>query len=452
MATMATSERWTRPTARSLVAPLAALAGWIAFSWYLIVQARAGPAIIWNDSKAYAAVASKSLWSTSFWAGQRPPLLPLLIKAFGSSSGLLTAQAVIGAMAWGILALTVGRLAPPGGQRVFAIWVVLGFGTTLPVTMWNRSVLSESLAMSTLALVFAGFIWTARRVTWPRIAATTAAGAAFAATRDAQVWTVVLLAVAAGVFALTQFRTSRLVALRAGVLAGCLLAVGTLFELGTTSSHRTTQDVADVFYVRVFPFPDRVAWFAAHGMPQQSRIDSMAAAAPNQAQTARVVAFAKADPALKPLEQWILAHGPSAYLLWIGTHPWYVVTEPLQRPERSFNFDQGNLTSYAATTNRMESPLTPVMWPPLLELSIMAALAIYLAILSEAWRQRPWRAVVVLTIVGVLAMLVAWHGDGQEVTRHTVEGFAEIRLGVWIMVIVGLTGIVDTRGGTHSMR
>ena len=34
-------------------------------------------------------------------------------------------------------------------------------------------------------------------------------------------------------------------------------------------------------------------------------------------------------------------------------------------------------------------------------------------------------------------MLVAWHGDGQEVTRHTVEGLAELRLGLWIIILLG---------------
>ncbi len=48
--------------------------------------------------------------------------------------------------------------------------------------------------------------------------------------------------------------------------------------------------------------------------------------------------------------------------------------------------------------------------------------------------------VVVLTLVGVAAMLVAWHGDGQEVTRHTVEGFAQVRLGVWLLFAIGLLG------------
>ena len=35
-------------------------------------------------------------------------------------------------------------------------------------------------------------------------------------------------------------------------------------------------------------------------------------------------------------------------------------------------------------------------------------------------------------------MLVAWHGDSQEVTRHTIEGVAQVRLGVWILFTMGL--------------
>jgi hypothetical protein len=432
-----------------MVTPVAAWVGWFAFAWFLLAQARAGPVIVWNDSKAYAAVASRPLWSHAFWAGQRPPLTPLLIKAFGSSSGLLTAQAVIGAVAWGILAWTVGRLVAPGWRRVFAIWVVLGFATTLPVTMWNRSMLSESLSMSLLALVVAGSIWTVRQMTWPRIAATSAACLAFAATRDAQLWTVCLMGLAVGAYALTRLGKDDGIALRAGVLATCLLGVVVLTEWGTLSSHRTEQDAADVFYVRVFPYPDRVAWFVAHGMPQGGQIDRLARATTTEPRAAKLVAFDRRDPAFRPLERWLVTEGPTTYLHWIALHPWYVVSEPLQRPERSFNFAHGDLTFYAAADHRMGSPLTPAMWPPLLEFSLMSALALYLAAMSGAWRERPWRAVVVLVVIGVLAMLIAWHGDGQEVTRHTVEGFAQVRLGVWILVVWGLLGMTADAGGSQ---
>ena len=103
--------------------------------------------------QVYTHIASRSLWAVSFWAGQRPPATPLLIKLVGSSSGFLAAQAVIAALAWGFLAWTVGRLVTPGWRQVVAAWSILAFATAFPVTLWNRSVLSESLSMSLLALV-----------------------------------------------------------------------------------------------------------------------------------------------------------------------------------------------------------------------------------------------------------------------------------------------------------
>jgi hypothetical protein len=420
------------------VAPGLALAGWCAFAGYLLAQALAGPVIIWNDSRAYALVASKPLWSRAFWDGPRPPLTPLLIKVVGTSGTLLAAQAVLGAVAWGVLAWTVGRLVDRGWRRVAATWAVLAFATALPVTLWNRSMLSESLAMSMLALVVASFLGISLRLTWPRILGAAAACLGFAATRDAQVWTVAMLGGVVAVNAVMAVGKDRRLLVRVGALAiGLLLVVG-VTEWGTLSSHRTQQDLTDVLDVRVFPYPGRVAWFAAHGMPQQRRIDRLAASTATQPGEAPVVFYSPGDPAFTPLRRWVTADGAHTYLLWLVTHPLYVITEPLIRPERSFNFGNGNLTIYAANTNRMTSPLTIVMWPPLIGVLAMAVLAAYLGVLSGAWRDRPWRVSLVITVIGVLAMLVAWHGDGQEVTRHTIEGFAQVRLGLWLLVLLGL--------------
>ena len=429
---------WTPPFTRVQVAPVIAFTGWCAFTWYLIAQALAGPVMIWNDSKAYVPVASQPLWSRAFLDGQRPPLFPLLIKIVGTSESLLVAQATIAAIAWGVLAWTVGRLIAHGWQRVAATWVILAFATALPVTLWNRSMLSESLAMSMLAMMFAGFIWSVRRLTWPRVFATTAACLGLAATKDALVWMVALLGIAVAANTIMSVGKGRALLLRTGVLAMCLFSVVALTEWGTLSSHRTNQDVSDVFCVRVFPFPSRVAWFAAHGMPEQTQIDAIAKATLTQFNTAKVVAPPPSDPSFAPLRRWLATKGTDDYLLWLATHPGYVITEPLYRPERAYNFFQGNLARYAATQNRMQSPLTIVMWPPLIGILALAAVATYFSVMSGVWRQRPWRIVLILVGIGVLEMLIAWHGDGQEVTRHTVEGLAAFRLGLWVVVTLGV--------------
>jgi fluoride ion exporter CrcB/FEX len=58
---------------------------------------------------------------------------------------------------------------------------------------------------------------------------------------------------------------------------------------------------------------------------------------------------------------------------------------------------------------------------------------------------RAVQVVVGLGLLGLLAMLSAWSGDGQETTRHTLEGLAEVRLGVLIMLLYVLLARVPTR-------
>ena len=54
-----------------------------------------------------------------------------------------------------MLAVVVARLVRPRGRQLLAGGVVLGFAATRPITQWDRSVLSESLSLSMLALLFA---------------------------------------------------------------------------------------------------------------------------------------------------------------------------------------------------------------------------------------------------------------------------------------------------------
>jgi hypothetical protein len=411
-------------------------AGWAAFAAFIIWQAVAGPPLVWNDSVSYRAVAAKPLWSLAFWDGARPPLLPLVIKVTGSSVGLVATQAVVSVLSWGLLAWTVGRLVPPGWRRALAAGVVLGFASSLPVAMWNRSLLSESLSMSLVALLVAALLWTAQRPTWPRLVAAAAAALGLAAARDAQVWTVALLALAVGASAITRIGRDGRTAIRLAALATCLVAVVVVTGWGSVSSKRSVESVSDVLYVRVFPYPDRVGWFSAHGMPQGAAIDAMARVPPTPG-TAPVVGISPTDSAFRPLERWITAHGESTYALWLVSHPTYLVTEPLLRPERTFNSAQGDLDFYAPTVQAVTSPLTDPMWPSLAWLAGLALVAGVLAVWRKTWRRPAWRMTVALTVIGGLAMVVAWHGDGQEVTRHTVEGFAQLRLGLWILVVLG---------------
>jgi hypothetical protein len=254
------------------------------------------------------------------------------------------------------------------------------------------------------------------------------------------VWTVGMLGVGVGVVALVRSRTGHRWHRRLGALALGLLATAGVTGWTTAHTGRSLQNLSDVLVVRIFPFPGRVAWFAAHGMPEARIIDRLAAdTRPLTPGAATVVDVVPSSPTWAPLERWISSRGETTFALWLLTHPGYVITEPFARPERAFNYAGGDLTFYAAP-GRVDSPLTAVLWPAWWWLLPMTAVGLAGAVVTGSWRERgPW-VVVGLGVVGVVSMLVAWQGDGQEVARHTVEGFAEVRVCVLILAIVGVLG------------
>ena len=205
--------------------------------------------------------------------------------------------------------------------------------------------------------------------------------------------------------------------------------------LGVVASGRSGQNLEDVLLVRIFPFPDRVAWFADHGMPQAAAVDRLAARTPALPGTAKVVD--PDGPGFGALQRWVSDDGGSTYLWWLVTHPWYVLDEPLRRPERAYNFAGGSLTSYAAV-DRVDAPLSAVTWPSWPWLALLALVCVGTAAASGTIRESTWRLVFVLGGIGLATMLFAWHADGQETTRHTIEGFTELRAGVLVCLVLAL--------------
>ncbi|MGH9017900.1 MAG: hypothetical protein ACRDY1_09160, partial [Acidimicrobiales bacterium] len=437
-------ETTTRRLSPAMVAPTLTLLGWAAFAWYLFWQGTAGYPLLWSDSTSYATIATHPFWSTGFWAGQRPPLVPFLLKVAGTANGYVALQSVLAAAAWGLLAFTVGRLVSPGWRRLVAAWVVLAFASTTPITLWDRSVLSESPSLSLLAVVMAAVIWAARRLTLTRIAVVVGLALAFAFTRDAQVWTVAALGVVVvGVVGVRILRRRPFPGL-AAILAIGLLVVAAVPGWLVVHTGRSRQNIADDFYVRIFPFPARVAWFAAHGLPDPGAIDrgAAASAAPSPG-AAKVIGPDQIGTDYNAIGPWVTAHGESTYLLWLVTHPTFIVTEPLARPERAYNFADG-LLSFYAPLGWNSPPTTPVLWPAWWWLLPLTAVGLGTAAVKNGWREHSFQALVMLSALGIFTMLVAWQGDGQEVTRHTVEGFAEVRAGVLILALVGVLRLVPT--------
>ena len=427
------------PSAKFFVT-LAVLALFAAFRFW---QALLSPQGIWQDSYSYEAVASRLLLSTAFWAGSRPPLAPFLWKLTGTPTSFVASQTALAVIAWGFLAVTVGGLVKSGWRRLLATCAVLAFACTLPVTEWDWSVLSESLALASLVAIFAFSIRYVRTTGLPDAAGLLCAAAAFALARDEDIWTVGLVGIATVVVTLVAWRIASKMNRRRigklGVVGVMLLCLALLIEIPAVTSQRDVTNVTDNLAVRIFPYPSRVAWFADRGMPDASEIDRVASASVTVPGTAPVVGIPLQTTEFAPLNQWISADGARIYTLWLLEHPDFLLGDPFVSPTQTFNDANGHIGFYAAPDRLSTAVLDRILFPGLWGELITLAVALALAWRRNAWRREVW-VLAVLGALGPVSMLLAWQGDGQEVTRHMVVGSVQTRLAVLLFLLIAALG------------
>jgi hypothetical protein len=403
----------------------------------------------WNDSADFLASARTGLFSLERWAGPRTAAAPLVLSLARFEPGTyVTWQAAIAVGCWAALATSVWTVL---GRRTR--WVgtlaVVAFACTVPVTMWERSVLSESLAISTLALTLAAVIQLARGVTAGRVAAVLAASTLWLITRDSHASVVLIAAVALGVgLAVVEWRGrgrpegddagERDRAVAALILLACwLFTLGGVAWVAASQGNRHVYPLRNMFEARVLPYPDRVAWFAARGMPEAERFVGADAPAPvvGGGGDAPVVYVADHDPSMQEWLAWVARNGRGAFTAWLATHPAYVVTEPLRRPERTFNNAQGDRSFYAPADQRVVPLVTDVLVP-----SRWVALAVVAATAAWATWRRRWGSPLLLVGAGTVALalphaLVSWHSDGMETARHLMMPALQLYLGAMLMVL-----------------
>ncbi len=416
--------------------------------------------LVWGDSEDFLASAREGWLSTDLWAGPRTPAVPVLLKlADGSTGDYVALQSAIAVLCWAALATSVWTVVEGRWARAGAAAAVVALSLTTPVVMWDRSVLSETLGVALLALLAAAGVQLARGLTPLRVAAVLAALAGWLATRDSHaIVALVGGAAAAAVLAIQIARPppaggsrprrpadlSRSQRSLAALALGSLL-LGGLASAAASHGDRYVYPLRNVMEVRILPYPDRVRWFAAHGMPQADEFLGPDRRAPVvDPGQAPVVYVADDDPGLRPWLAWVAGDARGTYARWLVTHPVYAAGEPLRQPERTFNNARGDRSFYAPPDLR-RVPLVDLLMPPTILVLMVAAVVV-------GWAYGRGRVTPLLIAGSVLALLAvphglaAWHSDGMETARHLVVPALQLRLGVALMV-AGMLTPATRRGG-----
>lgn len=358
---------------------------------------------------------------------RRPWATPLLYRLVpGDHRWEIVAQAVVGGIAWGVLALAVAAWFREPRVRLVMVGLVVALGLTTSVTNWDTAILSESLALSLSALVVAAWLDLVRRPTWSSGALVVAATLPWLFVRQSLLPSALLVAAAALVAALSTWRRGgpwrQLAAVAAALVVVCGVASASYSRNQEVVGTNLTVIVAN----RIAPDADRLSWFGDHGMPVP-------------ASGALDVGSLTDDPAF---DRWVTGDGQGTYARYLLTHPWYTLTEPL--PDLV-----GVRTSYGDEPEPQATMLAPAdgygsarpVIPELVEQvifepggtgAVLTALVTVagLSVLRRRQRDRRWVATLALVAISLVSLVVGWHGATPELGRLAIVAAVTLRLGL----------------------
>ncbi|MGI8755019.1 MAG: hypothetical protein ACR2MB_04000 [Acidimicrobiales bacterium] len=385
--------------------------------------------LVWNDTADYLASAGTGWLAPERWYGLRPVLMPALLSAVGSDlESFVTVQTVAAAASWGLLAAAVASSLPRGWRPWVGGATVVAVGVTWPVAMWDQQVLTESLALSTLALVAAAAVWAAQGLDRRRAVALVVSVALWLAVRDSHVVPVAVAAVGLGAWALVRRpRRRRLTVLVAAYLGALAFLVAGAAQAG----HRDRMPLEHVYAARVLPYAERVAWFHSHGMPEVPLLLAVPKATTPQGAVFTPLAPA---PAYASWRSWLARSGRSTLARYALVHPGYLVGETQHSPERVFNNGEG-LATYRPLQMRRVPAVGQVGYLPILAAVAGAAVTVSVADWRRTLTSAPFVAGAVLVTTALPHALVVWHSDAMESARHLLIPSIQARLGALLMVV-----------------
>jgi hypothetical protein len=394
-------------------------------SWLAI-----GRPVSWSDTKSYDVQASKSLLSARFWAGRKPPGFPLLLKLVGSHETVIVVQVALSIVAWALLAWVVASLARAGWPRLVSLVAVLVFAMTTPIAIWDRVMLSESIALSCFALLVTSLIWFGSRPGWIRLGAVVLSAGAWISTRDTNIYVVLGIGVVLGAAAVLAFVRRSSIGPKLAIAALLLVLVGGGALAVSISTVRGWDPLRHVLADRIIPYPDRLNWWVDHGLPQGAALRVLARH-PSHTDTGALTAGPSArDRHFARYSNWVKNKGARTYVMWLASHPKYAFFEPFETPERVHL--RRAVTDYSPHANEVPLISTVFFWPwP------AAVGAFVLLFAAGLWRRRArdvtWLVGLGLVVLAVPHLLLAWHGDSASPIRHALLGNVQAILGILLL-------------------
>ena len=381
-----------------------------------------------GDTPDYFRVASESLFSSSFWVADRAPIIPLFVKLLHQDTELIfRTQLWFSIFAWIVLALSFALALQTFYLRPAAFITVLGFSLTQNIIIWDPLILSDSIALSLLALFLSACIWLIKAWNFRTVLAFTLSGSLLALVRDPYAYFLLMAGLVALVLIfVTRYRSRVLLA------SGILLLLFLVSNGLATAGGRWYVPFLMTVGLRILPNSEYLEYFRTQGMPVSDALMERAGKPIHFDDLA-----ALKDPRLEEFRVWARSSGRRVYIRFLWHFKADVFQQPLQDLEFIFNPD---IYYYAATgfrpiiTNpRLDELLYPTRFGILVVLSanLLAAALVFPAF---HYRQLLWTIPLLLILFSYPQAVLVWNADANDLARHSIYHNIGLRLGVWMLI------------------
>lgn len=389
---------------------------------------------IWlPDSIDYIFPATTYNWNElGLWAHTKPWGAAVLYKMAGSSPVRIdAAQTVLSALAWLALAWIFSRVIRVHWLRVAAFGLVLGFSLAPSVQMWNHIIQSESLSISLMVLIIAVWLSLLQRWRWDKLFALLILFSWWIGTRETNVYLSLLIAgilILVGVF----FKRQRFYWAVSAILVGLCVVNMQISEVPTIP--RWLYPLTNTVLHRILPDEEYLSFFEANGMPAPPELLALSGGLANSGDFAVFN-----DPALNDVEAWLYRKGKDTYVQFLLTHPLYTLTSPWKHARELLA--PTDFLSYAPPP-----VLPPLAWVfenlvfmhPLWLLAVLALLTIVVTIKARPWKFNAFWLVFIFLLLFLPHFYLVWHGDAAEVGRHAIQASVQLRLSLWLLLVLSL--------------
>jgi hypothetical protein len=384
-----------------------------------------------TDSPVFLDMALRPVLSKAFLAGQRPFTVPLMYKLVGASPmavGIL--QAGLSMLAWTLLAVQVARSMHGFWVKVAGFGLVLTFSLSSGVMGWDTVIMSESISLSLMVLLVAGWLWLLEAWHWSKVVLLVVITFFWAFSRETNAYVVLMIAAILSGAALVQPSCRRYL-----WIAVFFVTFFVANQVSSNVGRRWEFPFLNVLAQRILPSPIVKAYFRLAGMPVTPQLEDMA----DQWASSHGGAFYN-DPNLAEFRQWFRSRGRLTYLQWFLCRPCPFLVEPIVEMGEMFGSSGYGYFSVRFTRSLPESiegvvyprEATPFLW-------WLAAIAAGAVIGAKAWRSSPlWAVPLTLILLMYPHAFLVWHGDAMEVGRHAVQAGIQFHLGLWLLGLLAL--------------